>query len=94
MSINIKSIFEQIATYLFTSTATVDDDKQFVINFVESKRINDKDKQIIKRNLYPIKSKVKLQQYICNSLLKYEGLSVYKPGADVSGIAPSTEDNF
>jgi hypothetical protein len=72
----IKSIFEQISTYIFASNDTLDNDKQYIINFVNAKQINDKDKKTIIRNVTDVVSKYKLQYYIANSLLKYEGLSI------------------
>jgi hypothetical protein len=72
----IKSIFEQISTHIFTSTASLEEDKRFVISFVESKQINERDRNMIIKNVNDVKNKPRLQMYIANSLLKYEGLSV------------------
>lgn len=78
----IKSIFEQIASQIFTSTDTLINDKRYVISFVESKDINDKDKKTIIRNVNECGNKTRLQMYIANSLLKYEGLSVNNHGTE------------
>lgn len=73
----IKSMFEQIATQVFTMK-DVNTAKTFINEFVNSKDINDIDKKTILYNIKDIKHIVKLQTYICNSLLKYEGMSVNK----------------
>lgn len=84
----IKSVFEEISTYVFTSTDTLTEQKRYVINFIESKRINDKDKKVIIRNVNDARSTVRLQTYICNSLLQYEGLGMN----NFSGGGTSKED--
>jgi hypothetical protein len=43
---------------------------------VSSKDINDQDKQTIITNVNACKHISKIQSYICNSLLKYEGMGV------------------
>lgn len=84
MSHNIKSIFEQIAEWAFT-TADLVQVKQDTITFVQSKNINDKDKASIIKSVNECKTIVRFQSYIANSLLKYEGLGAdrmnkeYKP---------------
>jgi hypothetical protein len=71
----IKSMFEQIATQVFTMK-DVNAAKTFINEFVNDKNINDIDKKVILNNIKDIKHISKLQTYICNSLLKYEGMSV------------------
>ena len=71
----IKSIFAQITDQVFTMK-NVNEAKQFITEFVDHKDINDEDKKLILRNISSIKTLDKVQNYICNSLLKYEGLSV------------------
>ena len=73
--VQIKSIFEQISEKVFTMT-NLDEAKDFIINFVNSKNIKEQDKNQILINIQPIKNIVKLQTYLCNSLLKYEGMSL------------------
>jgi hypothetical protein len=73
--IKIKSIFEQIATQVFTMK-DVNTAKTFISEFVNGKDINEIDKKLILNNIRDIKNISKLQTYICNSLLKYEGMSV------------------
>lgn len=75
MSYPIKSIFEQIAEKVFDMTDPVQA-KHFIIEFVSEKNINEKDKKLIINNVNECKSMYKIQNYICNSLLKYEGMSL------------------
>jgi hypothetical protein len=41
-----------------------------------AENIIEQDKKVILNNIRDIKNMIKLQTYICNSLLKYEGMSV------------------
>ncbi len=75
--IAIKSIFEQISEQVFVMT-DLNKAKQYVKDFVTDKNIDEKDKQSILREVNNAKSLVKFQQYICNALLKYEGMGVGK----------------
>jgi len=75
--IKIKSIFEQIAAQIFTMK-DINAAKTFISEFVNDKNINEQDKKVILNNIRDIKNIIKLQTYICNSLLKYEGMSVNK----------------
>lgn len=75
--VQIKSIFEQIAEKVF-EMKDKDAAKQFIIEFVNSKSIKEEDKKIIITNVEACKHMYKIQSYICNSLLKYEGMSVNK----------------
>jgi hypothetical protein len=68
-------MFEQIATQVFTMK-DVNAAKTFINEFVNDKDINDIDKKVILNNIKDIKHINKLQTYICNSLLKYEGMSI------------------
>lgn len=70
----IKSIFEQIATQVFDMKDPIKA-KKYITEFVSEKDINEIDKKIIIRNVNECKYMYKIQNYICNSLLKYEGLS-------------------
>jgi hypothetical protein len=75
--VQIKSIFEQIAEKVFVMKDK-DAAKQFIIEFVNSKDINEHDKKTIIANVEACKHMYKIQSYICNSLLKYEGMSLNK----------------
>jgi hypothetical protein len=52
--------------------------KQFVTDFVNGKKIKDEDKTVIINNVNNCKSISRIQTYICNSLLRYEGMSLNK----------------
>jgi len=73
--VQIKSIFEQIATQVFVMR-NLNEAKLFIKTFVEEKNINNVDKNIILSNIDKCKNIQAVQRYICNSLLKYEGMSV------------------
>jgi hypothetical protein len=75
MSVKIKSIFEAIALDVFAAKSlTVV--QQSIKEYVESKDIKEVDKKQILREVSQSKSLIKLQTYVCNSLLKYEGMGV------------------
>jgi hypothetical protein len=71
----IKSVLEQIAATVFTMT-NVADAKNYINEFINTKDINDKDKASITKAVAEIKSMIKLQTYLCNALLKYEGMGM------------------
>jgi hypothetical protein len=73
----IKSIFEQIAAQVFTLN-DVKQAKAYIKHFISEKNIKEEDKKTILRNVDSCQSMYKVHNYICNSLLKYEGLSVNK----------------
>lgn len=73
----IKSIFEQIAEKVF-QMKDVNEMREYVREFVESKKIADDDKQRILENIKDIKTPTAFHRYICNSLLMYEGMGVNK----------------
>jgi hypothetical protein len=75
MKIAIKSIFEQISEKVFTAK-TLGEAQRIVKEFVESKDINEKDKELILKETLNAKSLARFQTYICNSLLKYEGMGM------------------
>ena len=75
VKVQIKSIFEQIAEQVFVMR-NINDIKTFIKSFVEGKNINNVDKNIILNNVDKCKNVTAVQRYICNSLLKYEGMSV------------------
>jgi len=75
MKFPIKSIFEQISSQVFLMTNLVEA-QNFIIDFVRSKDINEKDKNAIIVQTVQAKSLTRLQTYICNSLLKYEGMGM------------------
>jgi len=75
--VQIKSIFEQIASEVF-NMKDVNKAKQFITDFVNNKKIKDEDKIVIIDNVNKCKYLYQIQSYICNSLLRYEGMSLNK----------------
>ena len=75
MKKSIKSVLEQIATEVF-QMRNINDAKEFISNFLNEKRIKDEDKKIILYNVSNCNSMYMLQRYVCNSLLKFEGMSL------------------
>ena len=73
--VQIKSIFEQISERVFQMN-NLNEVKTFVIDFVNDKNINENDKRNIITQVQNAKSLTRFQTYICNSLLKYEGMGV------------------
>lgn len=71
----IKSVFEQIAAEVFTMR-DVNKAKTFINEFITSKGINGVDKQVIINNVANCKNISAIQRYVCNSLLRYEGMSL------------------
>lgn len=71
----IKSIFEQISSQVFTMT-DLSQAKTFVTEFVSQKGIKEEDKKSILNSIKDITSMTRFQTYICNSLLKYEGMGM------------------
>ena len=71
----IKSIFEQISSQVFAMT-NLNEAKSYVIEFVSNKSIKEEDKKSILAAVNEAKSLTRFQTYICNSLLKYEGMGM------------------
>lgn len=73
----IKSVLEAISTAVFTTKwNSLDEAKQYVIDAMENKTIALNDYLAINKAVKEAPTMVKLQQYLCNSLLKYEGMGV------------------
>jgi hypothetical protein len=77
MKHQIKSIFEQISERVFVMR-DLNEAKKFVTEFVEGKDINEIDKKNILREVNNARTLARFQTYICNSLLKYEGMGMNK----------------
>lgn len=71
----IKSVLEQIATEIFKMN-DVNKAKSFISEFIANKGINGVDKQVIVNNVSKCTNISAIQRYVCNSLLKYEGMSL------------------
>jgi hypothetical protein len=69
----IKSIFEQISIQVF-QMKNLQEAQTFITEFVSSRGINEDDKKSILKAVNESKNIQSLQRYICNSLLKFEGL--------------------
>jgi hypothetical protein len=80
-NVKIKSVLEECTEVLFTIN-DLKQAKEYVIDFVNNRGIKDADKINIVRGTNESKSLIRLQTYVCNALLKYEGLSVNKPTTD------------
>ena len=76
-SYNFKSVLEQIISDVYKMT-DVNEAKKFIENFLEEKKIDNVTKSQMLQNISEIKSMLKLQFYITNSLLRFEGMSVNK----------------
>lgn len=74
---NFKSVLEQIISDVYKMT-NVNEAKNFIENFLEEKKIDDVTKKQMLQNISEIKSMLKLQIYMTNSLLRFEGMSVNK----------------
>lgn len=75
--VKIKSVLEECTEVLFGINDLVQA-KEYVINFINNRSIKDTDKVNIIRGVNESKNITRLQTYVCNALLKYEGLSVNK----------------
>jgi hypothetical protein len=75
MKIQIKSVLEEIAPQIF-QMRDLNEAKNTIKTFLESKKIKDTDKQIILQNIDGSKNINSIHRYIANSLLKYEGMGV------------------
>lgn len=71
----IKSVFEQIASKVFTMK-DVNQAKLYIIEFITSKGINGIDKNVIVNNVNKCTNINAIQRYVCNSLLQYEGMGL------------------
>lgn len=83
--VNIKSIFEEISQEVFKMNS-INDIQTYVTEFVNNKNIDPKDKQSILTNIMNCQNVKRAQSYICNSLLRFEGLSVNKYDSNSSVV--------
>lgn len=70
---NIKSILESVCTQVW-GEKDLKKAKEIVINKVTNSNINDLSKEVIIKTVNGIYSKNKLDSYIANSMLAFEGL--------------------
>ena len=71
----VKSILQEITTVVFGMN-DIEAIKAYVVHFVEERNIEASDKKSIIVNINACKNIVAAHRYLCNALLKFEGLSV------------------
>ena len=74
---NIQSTLTKIAEQVFTAKSC-DEAKKITLDFLNESKINEDDRKKMISEIETKKDLVKLQIYIANALLKFEGLSVNK----------------
>lgn len=74
-NVNIKSVLEQVSDKVFKAKSLTEA-KQIIIDFINEKKIDGEDKKTILKNTEECKTLIKLQTYLTNSLLTYEGLGL------------------
>lgn len=74
-----KSILEDISTPVFQAK-TLQEAQTLITDYVNTRQIDKDDKESILSSTSECKTLAKLQSYICNSLLRFEGLSVNSYG--------------
>jgi F0F1-type ATP synthase delta subunit len=89
----LKSIFEQISQEVFVMK-DVNVAKKYITDFVNDKNINDTDKNSIVKAIAEIKNINGIYKYICNALLKYEGMGMdnINKGAYTAALETAKED--
>jgi hypothetical protein len=93
--VDIKSTLEKIATSVFMEK-DLNKAKEIFRSHIENSGINDKDKTTILRNIDATKTKPRLDSYLVNSLLHYEGMGTSqikeKNHADPYGVAGNPDE--
>lgn len=74
-TIQIESVLSQITEHVFT-LKSLPEARQYTTDFLNGKDINEKDKKQMLRGVAEVTSLPKLQFYLANALLKYEGMSL------------------
>jgi len=74
MKITIKSKLEGVSEQVFHA-ANWQAAKALLTDFIMESEINEKDKKKMLDDVGKLSNLIKIQQYFCNSLLKFEGLS-------------------
>lgn len=86
----IVSILDKIATQVFQAK-TVDEAKTICLNYLQESKIKESDRLKMISEIEKMKQLSKVQMYIANALLKYEGLGVGDKPASSSVEKPNTE---
>lgn len=71
--IDIKSVIEKVAGEVFAAT-NVEEAKRIFIDFIKGTKIKEEDKKKMETTASGFTNLVKLQFYVANALLKYEGM--------------------
>ena len=79
MKVEIHSTLERITDSVFQSK-NVEEAREVLKGYLEESRIKEGDKRRMIEEVSSIKTLYKMQYYVCNSLLKYEGLSTKERG--------------
>jgi len=74
MKITIKSKLEGASEQVFHA-ANWEVAKQLLLEYIAESEVSDKDKKKMLADVSKLTNLIKIQQYFCNSLLKYEKLS-------------------
>jgi hypothetical protein len=72
---NIQSTLTKIAEQVFTAK-TCDEAKKIALDYLNESKINEEDRVKMIEEIQQKKELIKLQMYIANALLKFEGLSI------------------
>lgn len=72
---NFKSVLTGISEQVFTAP-TLSEAKEIMFARLASTNINPEQKKIMMDNVYSITTLPELQKYLCNSILRFEGMSV------------------
>ena len=75
MKHEIKSTLEKVIQQVWAEP-DMNKAKDLILSSIDASKIKDDDKKRIRINLNEIKTKPKLDYYLANSLLRYEGHSV------------------
>jgi hypothetical protein len=78
MKITIKSVLEPIIIQTFVMGSLVEI-QQFTIAEIEKTHIKQQDKEQLINQIKQHKNPTRLKCYLCNALLKYEGMSLTPP---------------
>lgn len=72
---NFKSVLTSISEQVFTAP-TLSEAKEIMFARLASTNVNPEQKKIMMDNVYSIDTLANLQKYLCNSILRFEGMSV------------------
>jgi hypothetical protein len=76
-STNIKSVLEKCSTEVF-SAPTLEEAKTVMFARLSTSNVNEKHKKQMLDIVYSMDTLPNLQKYLCNAMLRFEGMSVNK----------------